>query len=293
MSFSVNLADPVTPAVETGGPVKGPARREDDVFEINAEVVSNTPVNADYRHLVVDAGECAAHAKAGQFFNIACPVTVSDQPYLRRPMSIYRMVPSQGRLEFLYKVTGAGTRGLATLRPHDTVAMLGPLGNGFWLEPAWKNVVVLGRGVGLATLAPLAEMAAARGVKVTAILSARSRALVMSVDRFAEAGAQVEIVTDEDGTSDPLNVRRLLLGLIEAGKADAFFTCGSNRLMLAMKQLASEFHIPGQVALEQQMACGLGMCFCCVREFQNGDGHEQRRVCLEGPVFRLAEALSW
>jgi dihydroorotate dehydrogenase electron transfer subunit len=292
MTLSVNLADPVT-SNERRGAATLPARRENDVFEVAATVVSNEPVNADYRHLVVEAGECAAYAKAGQFFNIACPVTTSDQPYLRRPMSIYRMVPSQGRLEFLYKVTGAGTRGLATLRPHGKVSMLGPLGNGFWLDPAWKNVVVLGRGVGLATLAPLAEMAAERGINVTAILSARSRALVMSVERFTQAGARVEIVTDDDGSSDPLNVERLLLGLIEARKADAFFTCGSNRLMLAMKRLAAAFQIPGQVALEQQMACGLGMCFCCVREFQNGDVHEQRRVCLEGPVFRLAEALSW
>lgn len=292
MTLSVNLADPVT-SNERRGAATLPARRENDVFEVNATVVSNEPVNADYRHLVVEAGECAAYAKAGQFFNIACPVTTSDQPYLRRPMSIYRMVPSQGRIEFLYKITGAGTRGLATLRPHGKVSMLGPLGNGFWLDPAWKNVVVLGRGVGLATLAPLAEMAAERGINVTAILSARSRALVMSVERFTQAGARVEIVTDDDGSSDPLNVERLLLGLIEARKADAFFTCGSNRLMLAMKRLAAAFQIPGQVALEQQMACELGMCFCCVREFQNGDVHEQRRVCLEGPVFRLAEALSW
>ncbi|MGE0231340.1 MAG: dihydroorotate dehydrogenase electron transfer subunit [Flavobacteriaceae bacterium] len=293
MTLSVNLAGPVATQVETGGAPKQPARRERDVFEINAPVVSNRQVNADYYHLVVEAGECAAYAKAGQFFNIACPVTVADQPYLRRPMSIYRMVPSQGHLEFLYKVTGAGTRGLATLQPREKVAMLGPLGNGFWLEPSWKNVVVLGRGVGLATLAPLDEMAAARGVNVTAILSARSRALVMSVERFVDAGAQVDIVTDDDESSDPLNVERLLLGLIEHRKADAFFTCGSNRLMLLMKNLAAKFHVPGQVALEQQMACGLGMCFCCVREFQNGDVQEQRRVCLEGPVFRLEEALSW
>jgi dihydroorotate dehydrogenase electron transfer subunit len=46
--------------------------------------------------------------------------------------------------------------------------------------------------------------------------------------------------------------------------------------------------------MEQQMACGLGMCFCCVRNFETPDGGpEQRRVCLEGPVFKLSEALSW
>jgi dihydroorotate dehydrogenase electron transfer subunit len=208
-------------------------------------------------------------------------------------MSVYRAATGDGVVEFLYKVTGSGTRGLATLRPDDRVAILGPLGNGFTLDARWKNIVVLGRGVGLATLAPLAEMAALAGVGVTVILSARSRDLVMSVERFAATGARIEIVTDDDGSSDPDRVETFLRQLIHAGRADAFFTCGSNRLMLLMKRLAAASGIAGQVALEQQMACGLGMCFCCVRNFATPDGQEQRRVCSEGPVFDLAEALSW
>jgi dihydroorotate dehydrogenase electron transfer subunit len=264
-----------------------------DVADTHAEVLSNSAVNDDYVHLVLRADGLALNVKAGQFFNIACPATPDDLPYLRRPMSLYRALPSKKQIEFLYKVTGAGTRGLATLRPGDTVALLGPLGNGFMLDPQWKNIVVLGRGVGLATLAPLAEMAAERGIGVTAIISARSRALVMSVERFAKSGAHVEIVTDEDGSSDPDNVEAILLGLIHSGRADAFFTCGSNRLMLLMKRVAATFGLPGQVAMEQQMACGLGMCFCCVRNFASADGVEQRRVCSEGPVFALSEALSW
>jgi dihydroorotate dehydrogenase electron transfer subunit len=264
-----------------------------DVADTQALVVSNTAVNADYYHMVLAASGLALTARAGQFFNMACPATSQDMPYLRRPMSVYRASSAKGQLEFLYKVTGAGTRGLATLRTGDSVAILGPLGNGFTLNPRWKNIVVLGRGVGLATLAPLAELAASQGLGIAAILSARSKSLVMSVDRFADAGAKVESVTDTDGSSDPFNVERILLRLIEKGKADAFFTCGSNRLMLLMKRVATHFKIPGQVAMEQQMACGLGMCFCCVRTFEGESGSEQRRVCLEGPVFKLEESLSW
>jgi dihydroorotate dehydrogenase electron transfer subunit len=63
--------------------------------------------------------------------------------------------------------------------------------------------------------------------------------------------------------------------------------------MLLLKRLGKELGIPGQVAMEQQMACGIGMCFCCVRNFEVAGEIEQRRVCLEGPVFDLAEALSW
>jgi dihydroorotate dehydrogenase electron transfer subunit len=164
---------------------------------------------------------------------------------------------------------------------------------GFRLDPAWREIAVVGRGVGLATLAPLAEAAAAQGIGVTAVFSARGPAQVMSVERFASAGARVEVVLDSDRTSDVAQVEALMRRLIGEGRADALFTCGSNRLMLLLQRLGREFSIPGQVAMEQQMACGLGMCFCCVRSFRSGDDTVSRRVCWEGPVFDLQEALSW
>jgi dihydroorotate dehydrogenase electron transfer subunit len=100
-------------------------------------------------------------------------------------------------------------------------------------------------------------------------------------------------VTDEDGSSAPEAVERLLRDLIAKGRADAFFTCGSNRLMRLLQRLGREHGIPGEVALEQQMACGLGMCFCCVRDFKVEGEVVHRRVCWDGPVFDLQEAMSW
>jgi dihydroorotate dehydrogenase electron transfer subunit len=61
--------------------------------------------------------------------------------------------------------------------------------------------------------------------------------------------------------------------------------------MRVQQRLAREFGLPGQVAMEQQMACGLGLCFCCVRDFNIGGEIVQRRVCWEGQVFDLMEAL--
>ncbi|MDX3905983.1 MAG: dihydroorotate dehydrogenase electron transfer subunit [Pigmentiphaga sp.] len=252
-------------------------------------VVSNEWVNRDYKHLVLDAGMPAAGAKAGQFFHLLCPATEQDSPFFRRPMSTYRADPATGRVEFLYKVTGAGTRGLATLAAGDKLPMLGPLGVGFTLPPGARHIVVLGRGVGLATLAPLAELAAGAGVGVTAILSARNAASLMSQDRFAAIGATIIELTDEDGTSSVENVERLLRELHAAGRADAFYTCGSSRLTLLMQRLGTELSVPGEVAMEQQMACGIGMCYCCVRAFREGDKLVSKRVCWEGPVFPLAE----
>lgn len=264
------------------------------VAEQSAAVIANVAINAEYKHLVVAAEPPATDVVAGQFFHLLCPQSDDAVPFLRRPMSVYAADRAHGRVEFLYKVTGAGTRGLATLAPGNHLNMLGPLGRGFTLEPTWRHIVVVGRGVGLATLAPLALMAERLGIDVTAILSARQPDLVMSVELFRSHGADVIVVTDVDRSSDVGNIERLVRDLAARHCADALFTCGSNRLLLLLQRLGKELGIPGQVALEQQMACALGMCFCCVRDFHAVAGDvEHRRVCWEGPVFDLQEPMSW
>jgi dihydroorotate dehydrogenase electron transfer subunit len=253
-----------------------------------AEVVSNALVNSEYRHLVVACSALAASAAPGQFFQLLCP---APSAFFRRPMSLYGADPVKRRVEFLYKVVGTGTRGLADLATGDRLDIIRPLGRGFVLDPNWKNIVAVGRGAGLATLAPLARAAQAAGIGVTAVLSARQPNLIVSDALFRERGATVLTVTDAEGTSGPAHVEGLLRGLIRQGRCDAFFTCGSARLLRVQQRLAHEFNLPGSVAMEQQMACGLGMCFCCVRDFNVAGEIVHKRVCWDGPVFDLREAL--
>jgi dihydroorotate dehydrogenase electron transfer subunit len=256
-------------------------------------VLAHAAVTGEYRHLVLQAERPMTLARPGQFFHLLCTGEMGMlAPFFRRPMSAYLADPSSGRLEFLYKVNGRGTRALAALQPGEELNVLGPLGRGFRLDPSWKNIVVVGRGVGLATLAPLAEAAAAQRIKVTAILSARRPDLLMSAERFQNTGARVLPVYDSDGSSAPEEVEKLLDRLIASRLADAFFVCGSQRLLRLLQRFSETHAIPGQVALEQQMACGLGMCFCCVRPFREDGKIAQRRVCWEGPVFNLQEALA-
>lgn len=255
-------------------------------------VVSHEWVNEEYKHLVVKASPKALAAQPGQFFQLLCPSPDAIEVWFRRPQSVYRVSPANGQLEFLYKVVGRGTQGLASLKAGDKLNMLGPLGIGFKLQPGWKNVVVLGRGVGLATMAPISQIAAAQGVKVTAILSARSPELALAADLFEQVGDVIKVL-DTDGSSAVDNIERILRQLIADKKADAFFTCGSNRLLQLMKRLGKECGVPGQAAMEQIMACGLGPCYICVRTFEVNGKKEMRRVCVEGPVFDLQEVLGW
>jgi dihydroorotate dehydrogenase electron transfer subunit len=275
------------PNAESFSPATG------ETHEVDTRVKSNTRVNGEYRLLVLDAPQAILNCQPGQFFHLLCPVTSAHQPYLRRPMSIYGYSSEKGELQFLYKVTGEGTRALAELKVNDTLNVLGPLGVGFSIEPDWQNLLLLARGVGLATLAPLAQEAKRLGRKLTAICSARSKDVLMSIDYFESMGADVITLTDAEGTSDMDNMRQVIEAKIAEGAVDAMYTCGSNRMLKLLQDIGSVHNIPGEIALEQQMACGLGMCQCCVRSFKRKGAITQERVCREGPVFGIQEAMAW
>ena len=285
------MMDPI--AIGDGGQAKispPPVR----AFEQSLAVISNDPVNGEYVRLVLSApAELLRHCRAGQFFHLLCPPIGGEKPYLRRPMSIYGHYPDRGELHFLYKVAGAGTRALSHLEPGDALNVVGPLGNGFTIGADRSHLLLVARGVGLATLAPLALEANRLGKRMTAILSARRADLLMSVDYLRGLGADIIPLTDEDGSSTVENMRSVIERLVVEQGVDAFYTCGSNRMLRLLQELGRLHHIPGEIALEQQMACGLGMCHCCVRPFMKNGAQVQLRVCREGPVFDLQEATSW
>src|SRR5256885_7832124 len=281
-------------AVVIGKAGTGHSPSQCPVEETVCPVAAHEWVNDEYKHLVVKGSPKALAATPGQFFHLLCPSPDEGELWFRRPQSVYRVARSSGRIEFLYKVVGRGTRGLATLEPGDSLNMLGPLGVGFTLQPGWKNVIVLGRGVGLATMAPISQLAGEHGVRVTAILSARSPELALAADLFESVGTVIKVL-DTDGTSGVENVEAILRRLIAQKNADAFFTCGSNPLMQLTKRLGKEHGIPGQMAMEQIMAWGLGPCYICVRTLEVNGKLEIRRDLLHrhltGDTVFLPQAL--
>jgi len=263
------------------------------VGEFIGIVAANDWVNEEYKHVALKVHENALTAYAGQMFHLLCPSPDGAEVWMRRPMSVYRVNKAAGEVEFLYKAEGRGTQGMALLQPGHEFNIAGPLGVGFRLQPSWKNIVVLGRGVGLATLSPLSQLAAENKVGVTAILSARNPGVVMSRDLFEGLGAKTITVLDTDGSSAVENVEKILEGLVADKKADAFFTCGSNRLLKLMQRLGKTHTIPGQVAMEQIMVCGFGACYVCMRTFEVDGQRVLKRVCRDGPVFNMQEAVGW
>lgn len=263
------------------------------IYEVDTEVISNNYISNDYKHLVLRAPSRALDIVPGQFFHLQCPTFEGSISFLRRPMSVYQFSKKEKQIEFLYKLHGKGTRAISNLKKNNIFNIVGPLGKGFVIEENYKNIVLIARGVGLATLAPLGNLAFEKGINLTVICSARSKEHLMSIDLFNSLSNKVITVTDNDGSSSMVNLELLINNLMLSQSVDAFFTCGSNRILKLLKKVCGLNNIPGQIALEQQMACGIGMCFCCVRPFEIGDKIIQKRVCNEGPVFRISEALPW
>lgn len=272
-------------------------RNAESVASHRCEVAEHRWVNQRYKYLRLSAqADLAGTTRPGQFYQLKCPATNDLQPFLLRPMSVYGVGPEAGTIEFLYNVTGVGTRALSDLEPGSPMDIVGPLGNTFALDPLFKRVMVVARGVGLATMAPLVQQAAGAGIKITAIMSARAPQDLMRDEFLRGVEADVHCVYDSDGSSSVEAVDTLVRRLLDAEQPDVVYTCGSHRILMLLQRVLADYpQIRGEVAMEQRMACGMGVCLSCVRLFDcktdHGSDKQFLRVCREGPVFPIRDVV--
>lgn len=236
------------------------------------------------------APEIAENVTPGQFAMIGYGLSGYAIPFLPRPNSI--ALARGGRIGFLIRVFGQGSRRLASMRPGDSALILGPLGVGFDLGEARRVLCVAG-GVGLAPFLPLPGWAGSRHpeCEVRLLYGERRARAVFDPDRLQRlAGIAAEIWT-EDGE---LGQRGPVTGGVDLSGVDLVLTCGPTPMLRAVRALALEAGVPCQVAVEEHMACGMGTCIGCVIETTDPDTGAPRyeRACIEGPVFP-AERLRW
>jgi dihydroorotate dehydrogenase electron transfer subunit len=253
--------------------------------QIKASVTLNEALTGDYWLLEVHAPSMAGALQPGQFVNIR--VENGLAPYTRRPFSVYRVTHNRTRLQVAYKSLGTGTRLMTTSMPKGGVCdIIGPFCTGFTLPPTARRVAVIGRGIGIAALPTLVEEAVSKRIEVFGFLSARDPANLVAADIFAEHGCPVFTQTDEAAPGELVTDQ--LKPLLDQVAFDAFYVCGSNRLIRAAHAMARKLGVMAQAAMEQHMACGFGDCHGCVIEVNLDPlGHEKgyREVCHYGPVF--------
>jgi dihydroorotate dehydrogenase electron transfer subunit len=198
--------------------------------------------------------------------------------FLRRPFSIYDY--DSGMVSILYKVAGKGTAALASTTKKE-VMVLGPLGNGFTLRPAHKPVIVAG-GIGLAGIGLLW---AATRAEATVFWGCTNDAETGLVSAFPHGEPLVATMDGSFGCKG--NVIELLAQhLPQMKRPIQVFACGPEAMFVSLRELLAKERIPCQVLVEERMACGLGICFGCVRKTLD-ENEPYKRVCKEGPVFDL------
>lgn len=263
-----------------------------------AEVVENRDEGGVNRRLLLRVDRWPG-SQPGQFVmlspGIRSGVERSD-PLLPRPMAVYRSHASDGVetvIEVLYKATGRGTGLLAEALPGQHVRMVGPLGQGFpdprQLPPTTQPVLV-GGGTGIASLYDLASRAAggdraAKGVVV--ILGARSAEDMMGAEDFARLGVTLQVTTEDGSLGERGRVTEPLEALL--ANSCEVYSCGPTAMMRRCAEMSQQRGRRCWVSLENNMACGFGVCLGCAAPRQAGGF---ALVCTEGPVFD-AESVDW
>lgn len=272
-----------------GGIVEG---RSEGPVRATCEVIARRREGA-YWLLSVAAREIAERARPGQFVEIAvgAPGTL-----LRRPFSIARVSrqgASAGTVDVVFDAHGPGTDWLTTVGVHDVLDIVGPLGTPFPLPQRKVNCVLVGGGYGIAPLFFLAESLLRKGLRVDMINGAASGERILGTIEAKRLSASVVFTTDDGSFGVQGKVTDVLDRVLDASAAGVVYACGPNPMLRAVSERCRSRGVPVQVAVEERMACGMGVCFTCVVPVLGRDGQvRNRRACIDGPVFNGAR-IDW
>ncbi|MEA2035859.1 MAG: sulfide/dihydroorotate dehydrogenase-like FAD/NAD-binding protein [Nanoarchaeota archaeon] len=221
----------------------------------------------------VGASELAKKARAGQFVMIRI-----DEKGERVPLTIADSTKKTITLVFL--VVGKSTKELAALKKGDSLLdVVGPLGNPSKIQ-RYGNVVIIGGGLGIAPIYPIAKALKAAKNNVTAIIGAKSKNHLFWESNFKEVCDDVLIATDDGSKGKKGFVSDILNDLMKNEKIDLVITIGPPIMMKVISDLTKQ-RIRTIVSLNPIMVDGIGMCGGC-RVVVND---EVKFACCDGPEF--------
>ncbi len=258
------------------------------VVQVTGELIATRRVGA-YQHLTFVAPGVAELARPGQFVALAVGGDTSAN-LLRRCFSIHKVSPSGtygGTVDIVVAAHGPGTTWITRLALHDEVDIVGPLGKPFPLPNEPVPCVLVGGGYGSAPLFWLAEQLAAKGCHVEMVLGAASEDRLFGVVEARRAADGLTVTTDDGSAGTRGWVSDVLPQVIRLSQAGVVYGCGPMGMLRSITEVAAAQGVVAQVAVEESMACGVGVCMTCVMPVTGPDGTTRMvRSCVEGPVFR-------
>ena len=256
--------------------------------QIVSEILDNRRVG-DYHVLSLTAPGVAESVQPGHFVTMAMGGEESSM-VLRRAFAIHQVTSRGvygGTLDVAISVQGRGTKWLSERRRHDTVNLVGPLGRPFTLPKQGVSCVLVGGGYGSAPLFLLAQTLRERGCRVDIIVGAATEDKLFGVLDLKRLASGLTITTDDGSSGVQGRVTDVLDDVMDRAGADVVYACGPMPMLAEVARISTKRRVFSQCAVEEAMACGIGVCMTCVLPVVGDDGVTRMvRSCVDGPVFR-------
>ncbi len=258
-----------------------------------AEILSNRRFGA-YHSVTIVAPEIAEAARPGQFLSVAMPEGRAF--LLRRHFSVHQSARRggwAGTLEFTFEEHGQGTDWLAHQRAHSFLDVLGPIGTPFAFPRKLTNCLLVAEGHGAGSLYFLAQELRAQGKRVDLPMGAADLDHVFKPIEGKRLSQTVAFMTADGSMGERGSVLDALPGMAEQTGAQVLYAAGPQRMLRGVADFCRSRGLPAQIAVEERMGCGYGLCYTCTVPVarKDGSGYDPLRACVDGPVFNPARVL--
>jgi dihydroorotate dehydrogenase electron transfer subunit len=258
--------------------------------QIRSIILSNRRIGV-YHQIVLEVGDVVKYIKPGNFIAISVGGETSRM-VLRRAFAISR-TSDKGTVELIIAPYGGGSKWLCAQSEGTYVDVITPLGTAFGIPTEPVTALLVGGGYGSAPLFGLAEVLKSRGCRVIMALGASTAAKIYAPIEGKRSVTSLKIFTEDGSAGEAGRVTDSLPQLIEEHDVRVIYSCGPMPMLEALSELAVAADIAHQCAVEESMACGVGICMTCVLPVKNANGEiKNLRSCIDGPVMD-GESVQW
>jgi dihydroorotate dehydrogenase electron transfer subunit len=250
---------------------------------LDFQIIGNKQLNNDFFIIELFCHEPLPPILPGQF--VQARVDKSPGTFLRRPLSVHDADYKKNAIKLLIQVAGKGTQSLSFLKKGDSLNLVFPLGNSFSMPLKKEKTLLIGGGCGVAPLLYLAKYLKSNGYIFDILMGFRNRERIIEFDEYKKLGTVY--LTTEDGSEGKKGFVTQH-PVLDKPVYRRIYCCGPESMMKAVAKYSGKHDIICEVSLENLMACGIGVCLCCVVNTINGNVCS----CTDGPVFNIND-LKW
>jgi len=262
--------------------------------QLLATIVGNKKVG-QYHQILISVGDLVSQCKPGNFVAISVGGP-NSRMVLRRAFAISRTTTSPqygGAIELIVAPFGSGSSWLCALAEGEQIDITLPLGTAFGIPTTSVNALLVGGGYGSAPLFGLAEVLKERGCRVDMLLGASTGAKIYAPLEGKRSVNSLRIFTEDGSMGETGRITAPIAQLVSELQIDVIYSCGPMAMLKAIFEILDGGVVVHQCAVEEAMACGIGICMTCVLPVKDESGKVNNlRSCIDGPVMDGA-AIEW